>query len=243
MNDITISDETKERLAGISTATLTTQLFKRGLRNTYLGGLRPANPAAVNFVAEAFTLRYIPSREDIDTLEVFKDYDHPQRKAVESVPPGQALVIDCRGVTDVASAGSILVTRLKLRGAAAIVSDGGLRDWPVIAALDFPAFAAGPAAPTNLIRHHAVEALNQPIGCAGVPVYPGDVLVGDAEGVVVLPRHITAEVAADGLEQERLERFIMAKIEGGSPLRGVYPPDEQTVVEYEAWKASDSRRR
>ncbi|HJP22103.1 MAG TPA: ribonuclease activity regulator RraA [Alphaproteobacteria bacterium] len=238
MSDITISDDTRERLAGISTATLTTQLFKRGLSNVFLFGLQPANPAAVNFVAEAFTLRYIPSREDIDTLEVFKDYDHPQRKAVETVPLGQALVIDCRGVTNVASAGSILVTRLMVRGAAAVVSDGGLRDWPEIAALDFPAFAAGSAAPTNLTRHHAIEALNEPIGCAGVAVYPGDVLVGDAEGVVVIPRYLAAEVAVDGFEQERQERFLTAKVRGGSPLRGVYPPDENTVAEYEAWKAA-----
>ena len=214
MSDITISDDTRERLAGISTATLTTQLFKRGLSNVFLFGLQPANPAAVNFVAEAFTLRYIPSREDIDTLEVFKDYDHPQRKAVETVPLGQALVIDCRGVTNVASAGSILVTRLMVRGAAAVVSDGGLRDWPEIAALDFPAFAAGSAAPTNLTRHHAIEALNEPIGCAGVAVYPGDVLVGDAEGVVVIPRYLAAEVAVDGFEQERQERFLTAKVRG-----------------------------
>ncbi len=238
MSDITIGEEIKERLGRISTATLTTQLFKRGIRKVFLFGLQPANPQAVNFVAEAFTLRYIPSREDIDTLDVFQDYDHPQRKAVETVPPGHALVIDCRGVTDVASAGSILVTRLMVRGAAAVVSDGGLRDWPEIASLDIPAFAAGPAAPTNLTSHHAVEALNQPIGCAGVAVYPGDVLVGDAEGVVVIPRHLAAEVAADGFEQERQERFITAKVRGGSPLRGVYPPDENTTAEYEAWKAA-----
>ncbi|HEY8477137.1 MAG TPA: ribonuclease activity regulator RraA, partial [Chloroflexota bacterium] len=213
---------------------LCTQLFKRGLRNTFLAGLRPLNPSHARFVGEAFTLRYIPAREDIDVLDVFNDYDHPQRKAVESVGPGQVLVIDCRGETRAAAAGHILVTRLLQRGAAALVTDGSLRDSPEIARTPFPVFAAGASAMVNLALHHAVD-MQVPIGCAGVPIYPGDVLVGDEEGVVCIPRHLVEEVAPLAAEQERLERFILRKVEMGAPLRGTYPPDERTRAEYRRW--------
>ncbi len=234
--DRLINGETRRLLTRASTATLTTQLFKRGLRNTFLNGLRPVNPKAARFVGEAFTLRYIPAREDLDQLEVFEDYQHPQRLAVETVPSGHVLVMDCRRETRVASAGSILITRMMKRGVAAVVSDGGMRDWPVIAGLDFPVFAAAPSAPTNLIKHHAVD-LNVPISCADVAVYPGDILIGDAEGVVVVPRHLAAEVALDAAEQERLECFITEKVREGSSIVGLYPPNEATRAEYERWKA------
>ncbi|WP_405147106.1 ribonuclease activity regulator RraA [Sphaerisporangium sp. NBC_01403] len=218
-------------LRKVSTATVTTQLFARGLRNTFLAGLRPLNPAHTRMVGEAFTLRHIPAREDLDVLSVFKDYDHPQRLAVESVGPGQVLVMDCRGQTRAASIGGILATRLLRRGAAGLVTDGAVRDSPFFAGLELPAFAAGVCATTNLARHHAVD-LQVPIGCAEVPVYPGDVIVADAEGVVCVPRHLAAEVARDALEQERLEDFIQAQVEAGAPLRGTYPPDEETLRRY-----------
>lgn len=220
-----------------STATITTQLFARGLRNTFLAGVRPLNPERCRFAGEAFTLRYIPAREDIDVLAVFQDYDHPQRKAVESVGPGQVLVMDCRGQTRAASAGHILVTRMLRRGAAALVTDGALRDSPEISRGDLPAFAAGAAATTNLARHHAVD-LQVPIGCAEVPVYPGDILVGDEEGVVCVPRELAAEIAGPAAEQERLEDFVLAEIDRGAPLRGTYPPDEATLARYREGRAS-----
>lgn len=221
-------------LRQVSTATLTTQLLSRGLRNTFLAGLAPLNPGHARMAGEAFTLRYIPAREDLDVLEVFQDYDHPQRRAVESVGPGQVLVMDCRGRTRAASLGGILATRLLRRGAAGLVTDGAVRDSPAFAALPFPAFAAGVSASTNLIQHHAVD-LQVPIGCAEVAVYPGDVIVGDAEGVVCVPRRLAAEVARAALEQEHLEAFILTEIDAGGPLRGVYPPDPATRERYHVW--------
>jgi regulator of RNase E activity RraA len=227
----TLERGTLEALRAVSTATLTTQLMARGLRNTFMAGLVPLNPMTSRMVGEAFTLRCIPAREDLDVLSVFQDYDHPQRKAVESVPPGGVLVIDARQRTRAASLGHILATRLLRRGAAGIVTDGAVRDREGFAALELPTFAVGAAATTNLAQHHAVE-MQVPIGCAEVAVYPGDVIVGDADGVVCVPRHLTAEVAAAGLEQEKLEDFVLAKIKAGAPLRGTYPPDERTLAEY-----------
>lgn len=223
------------RLAEASTATITTQLFKRGLRNTFLYGLRPLNPEHATFVGEAFTLRYIPAREDVDVLEVFDDYDHPQRAAVEHTGRGQVLVMDCGQEGRAASAGEILLTRLLRRGAAGVVSDGSFRDSASLGSLPFPMFAGSVSATTNLAQHHAVD-MQVPIGCAGVPVYPGDILVADEEGVVCVPRHLAAEIAEPAAEQERMERFILEKVRGGAALRGTYPPDERTREEYRRWQ-------
>lgn len=231
--DRPLDPEVFEHLHRASTATVCTQLFKRGLRNTYLAGLRPLDPAHARFVAEAFTLRYIPAREDLDVLEVFEDYDHPQRKAIESVGPGQVLVMDCHGQSRASSGGHILMTRLLKRGAAAVVTDGALRDSAKIAGMGFPAFVGGVSPQINLVANHAVD-MQVPIGCAGVAVYPGDVLVGDEEGVVCVPRHLAAQIARPAAEQEQLERFLLKKVEEGSPLRGTYPPDESTRQEYSA---------
>lgn len=229
-----IAAETLAALRHVSTATLTTQLLARGLRNAFLVGLRPLNPNAARMVGEAFTLRYIPAREDLDVLSVFQDPDHPQRKAVESVGEGQILVMDCRGQARAASLGAILATRLLKRGAAGIVTDGAVRDSPEFAQLPLPTYAAGVAATTNLAQHHAVD-LQVPIGCAEVPVYPGDVLVGDLEGVVVLPRHLAAEVAEAAAAQEHLEEFIQQEIAAGAALPGTYPPNEDTRARYAQW--------
>lgn len=234
-----VTPEVLKQLRACSTATLTTQLFSRGLRNTFLVGLRPSNPEHASFAGPAFTLRNIPAREDLDVLEVYRDYDHPQRRAVEQTPAGHVLVMDCRQDTRVASAGEILLTRLLRRDVAGVVTDGAWRDSPAIARLPFPSFAAGAAATTNLVLHHAVD-LNVPIGCAGVPIYPGDIMVGDAEGVVCVPAHLAAEVAAAAVEQEQLEDFIRRRIDGGAPLRGTYPPDEDTLAAYRAERGTDS---
>lgn len=222
-----------------STATLTTQLFARGLRNQFLNGVVPLNPAHARFVGEAVTLRSIPAREDLDRLDVVRDPNHPQRKAIETVGPGQVLVLDCRGDLRAANGGAILVTRAQQRGAVAIVSDGAFRDSPEIARMAFPVFAAGRSATISLAVHHAVD-INVPIGCAGVAVYPGDILVGDEEGVVVIPRYLAAEIARPAAEQEELERFILQKVQRGAALPGTYPPNEQTLAEYEAWRRNRS---
>lgn len=226
-----LHEKTLTLLEQVSTATIQTQLFKRGLRNTFLYGLHPLNPRAARFAGEAFTLRYVPAREDLDVVDIFKDPDHPQRKAIEAIPPGQVLVMDCRQDPRAASGGEILMTRLLVRGVAAMVTDASVRDSAAMTKHELPIYSAGVSASLNLMLHHAVD-MQVPIGCAGVAVYPGDIVVGDREGVVVIPRYLADEVAADATKQEILERFIIDKVKGGAPLLGTYPPDSETLREF-----------
>ncbi len=238
-SDTPISDAALELLRHVSTATLTTQLFKSGLRNVFLQGVAPLvkpAPGAPNLVGPAFTLRNIPAREDIDHVGVFQDPDHPQRKAVESAPPGSVLVQDCRGDRSVASVGSILALRLAKRGVAGMVSDGAVRDSGTISELGLPLWCAGASAPLNLAKHHAVD-MNVPIACGGVAVYPGDIVVADVDGVVIVPHEMAEDVARDATEQEQLEIFISQRIDEGRPLRGTYPPNEETLAAYAQWRA------
>ena len=231
-----LSNDTLELLRRVSVATLCTQLFKRGFRNVFIQGIaRLTDPSGGNLVGPAYTMRNIPAREDLDQISAFDNPEHPQRKCVESVPPGHVLVIDCRGETRVASGGQILTTRLKVRGVAGLVSDGPVRDSGPISEMDFPVYCAGGSAPLNLIHHHAID-LNVPIGCGGVAVYPGDIIVGDDEGVAVIPRHLADEVARDAAEQEKMEAFILERIENGAKLPGTYPPNAQTRADYEVWR-------
>lgn len=231
-----LNPDTAESLRNVSVATLCTQLFKRGFRNVYIQGItRLTARSEGNLVGPAFTMRNIPAREDIDQISAFENPDHPQRKGIESVPRGHVLVIDCRGEKRVASGGQILTTRLKVRGAAGLVSDGPVRDSGAIAKMDFPVYCAGGSAPLNLIHHHAID-LNVPIGCGGVAVYPGDVIVGDDEGVAVIPRHLVDEVAADAAGQEKLEVFILERVQNGAALPGTYPPNAETRAAYESWR-------
>jgi len=198
-------------------------------------GVLRLTPKAPPLVGEAFTLRNIPAREDIDHVGIHQDPAHPQRKAIEITPPGCVLVIDCRGDASCASAGGILVRRLAVRGAAGLVTDGGLRDTPEISAESFPVYCKAPSAPISLTHQHAVD-FNVPIACGGVAVYPGDVIFGDAEAVVVIPRHLADEIGEDALAQEQLERFVMQEIASGRPLPGTYPPDEATRARYDEWR-------
>jgi regulator of RNase E activity RraA len=237
---MSLGEKARAKLAAVSTATLTTVLFKRGLRNTFIQGIYRLNPGAPPMVGPAYTLRYIPAREDLDHLGVFEDRGHPQRKGIETCPAGHVFVIDSRRNFSAASAGGILVRRLWKRGAAGIVTDGGFRDSPEIAALPFPAYHAAPSAPTNLIRHHAVD-LDVPIACGEVPVYPGDVLVGDAEGVVVIPRHLAEEVADEAFEQTAYEDFVEEKVEEGRSIFGIYPPAPEAREEFRQWRARNGR--
>jgi len=226
-----LSASATQALGLVSTATITTQLLSRGLRNTYLEGLTFSNPSRQRLLGEAFTMRCIPSREDVDVPSIFQDYDHPQRLGVESVGAGQVLVIDARGKKRAASIGHILATRLKLRGAGGIVSDGSFRDMVGFEELDLPTFSAGASPTTNLAQHHVVD-FQVPIACAEVAIYPGDIMVGDRDGVVCIPRHFVESVARDALEQERLEEYILTKVEEGSPLRGTYPPNDELMKGY-----------
>jgi regulator of RNase E activity RraA len=232
-----LDPKTLELLRGVSTATLTTQMFKRGFRNVFMQGVRPIGALPGNLVGPAFTLRNIPAREDLDHLGVFTNPEHPQRKAIETTPAGHVLVIDCRGDARVACGGEILMTRLKVRGAAGLVSDGGIRDSGPIGDMGFPVFCAGPSAPLNLAAHHAMD-LDVPIGCGGVAVYPGDVIVGDRDGVAVIPRALANEVAADAAEQEALEVFVLGRVEAGAALAGTYPPNDATRAAFEQWRAT-----
>lgn len=205
------------------------------LRNAFMQGVRRLGPPKPNMVGPAMTLRYIPAREDLDHLGVFADPDHPQRKAIETARLGCVLVQDCRGDARAACGGEILMTRLHMRGAAGMVTDGALCDSGPIGAMGLPVFYAGSSAPLNLVLHHAVE-IDAPIG-GGVAVYPGDIIVGDAAGVVVLPAGIADEVAKQAAEQERLEGFVLQRIAAGAPLPGTYPPDAETLAAYTAWCA------
>ena len=222
----------------ISTPTLCTQLLKRGLRNTFLVGVRPLAPESAPFAAPAFTLRYIPAREGIAVPALWSDREYPQRKAIETVPEGAVLAIDALGDVRAGAAGDILIRRLQVRGVAAIVTDGALRDTSILAKMDYPVFCAAVAAPASVATLFAVD-LQRPIECAGVAIFPGDILVGDAEGVVVVPRALAEEVARDGNEQERLERFVHSRIEQGHPTFGTYPPNEKTLAAYAEWTEDD----
>jgi regulator of RNase E activity RraA len=233
---MTLSRETRDHFKHASTATLTTQLFKRGLRNVFLQGVHCMSRRGANMVGEAFTLRYIPAREDLDHIGVFENPEHPQRKAIEVIPSGRVLVMDCRRDTRAASAGSILLKRLEVRGVAGVVTDGGLRDSEAIASMAFPVYGACASAPLNLAIHHAVD-LDVPIACGGVAVFPGDVVVGDGEGVVIVPAHLAAEIARDASEQEILEEFVLEEIAGGRALPGTYPANAETMQRYRAWRA------
>src|ERR1700682_3289773 len=233
-----LSAHNREALRKISTATLTTVLFKRGLRNVFIQGIFLLNRDAPRMVGEAFTLRYIPAREALDTLGAFDGRGHPQREAIEACPPGQVLVMDARRDATAATGGDILMTRLMVRGAAGIVTDGGLRDTPTIERLDFPVYCAARSAPLNLVRHHAID-MQVPIGCGGVAVYPGDVVVGDAEGVVVIPSAIAGEVAQEAAAQTRFEDWVEVKVKEGRSIFGLYPPNAETKAEFEAWKSKN----
>jgi regulator of RNase E activity RraA len=233
--------QTRERLLGVSTATLCTTLFKRGLRNQFIQDVRPLNPGLPNMVGEAFTLRYIPAREDLNPISVFQDRAHPQRKAVEECPPGAVFMVDSRKDARAASAGSILVTRLMKRGVAGIVTDGGFRDSPEIARLPFSTYHHRPSAPTNLTLHQALD-INVPIGCGDVAVWPGDVVVGDAEGVVVIPAHLADDVAADAVDMTAFEDFVTERVQAGQSILGLYPlTDEANRVAFEAWRREHGR--
>ncbi len=232
---------THRQLLGVSTATLCTALFKRGYRNQFIQDVRPLNPNLPNMVGEAFTLRYIPAREDLNPITVFQDRAHPQRKAVEECPPGAVFVIDSRKDARAASAGSILVTRLMKRGVAGVVTDGGFRDSPEIARLAIPAYHHRPSAPTNLTLHQALD-INVAVGCGDVAVWPGDVVVGDAEGVVVIPAAVADEIAAEAVEMTAFEDFVTDKVHEGRSILGLYPPtDEKSRVEFAAWRRAKGR--
>lgn len=232
---VSLSDAARELLRQVSTATLTSQLLKRGFRNTFIPGLRPARPD-LRMVGYAFTLRYVPTREDIGFEVDYDNLKNVQRLAVEAVGEDDVLVIDARGEIAAASLGHILATRIKARGGAGIVTDGALRDSPAFARLELPVYYRAAHATTSSVLHHPVD-MNVPVGCGGVLVMPGDVVVGDAEGVVVIPAPLAEEVAHDAYEQEVKEEFILEKVEQGASIIDLYPMQDVHRPAFEAWRA------
>jgi regulator of RNase E activity RraA len=238
---MSLDNATREKLKTVSTATIATALFKRGFRTQMIQGAVPLRQGKPTMVGEAFTLRYMPAREDRNLVSVFQNRAHPQRKAIEECPPGAVFVVDSRKDPRAASAGAILVTRLQVRGVAGIVTDGGFRDAAEIAALDMPSFHVRPSAPTNLTVHEAID-INVPIGCGDAPVFPGDVIVGDDDGCIVIPAHLAKEIAGEAVEMTAFEDFVAEKVREGWSILGLYPAtEEKTKVEFQAWRKAKGR--
>lgn len=232
---VELSPEAVEALRHSSTATLNTQLLRRGFRNTFIRGLVPTRPE-LRLVGYAFTLRYVPVREDVGVQAAPDNSTNVQRVAVESVGPQDVLVIDARGELGAAVLGDILATRVAARGATGIVTDGCFRDSPSFASIDLPAYHRAPHAALSWLAHHAVD-LNVPIGCGGVLVLPGDVVVGDGEGVVVIPAAHAEAVALGAAEQELVERFALERVRAGESIADLYPLAESRRTEFEQWLA------
>ncbi len=238
---MSVKQETIEKLRDISVATLATALYKRGLRNQVIQDVRPVAPKGRNMVGPAFTLRYMPAREDRNQLSEFRNPKHPQRHAIETCPEGHVLVMDSRKNADAASAGDILITRLMVRGGAGVVTDGGFRDAMRIGDLDIPAYHQRPSSPTNLTLNEAIE-INGPIGCGDAPVFPGDIVVGDDDSVIIIPAHLADEVADEAVEMTAYEDFVVEQVKAGQTIIGLYPPtDESNLKAFEAWRKTHNR--
>lgn len=237
-----MTPDTREKFKRVSTATIASALFKQGLRNQMIQGVVPLSlPQGGSMVGEAYTLRYIPAREDLNPMTVFRNHAHPQRKAVEECPAGAVLVIDSRKDPRAASAGAILATRLMVRGCAGMVTDGGFRDSAEIGALAMPSYHVRASAPTNLTLHQAID-INVPIGCGDAPVFPGDVVVGDRDGVIIVPAEMADAIAAEATEMTAFEDFVLEQVQGGQRTLGLYPPtDESNLERFAAWRKERSR--
>ena len=220
-----------EALRQITTATLTTVLLKRGLRKVWMTGAKPLTPDLPRAVGRAFTMRFIPGREDVATPASWSS-PGSTRAAIEDMPPGCIAVIDAMGVKEAGVYGDILCARMAKRGVAALVTDGVMRDARSVVASGLPVWCDGAAAPPSVASLHFVG-WQDPIGCGGVAVFPHDIIVADSDGAVVIPAAMAAEVTETAVEQERLESWIMSEVEKGVPLPGLYPPNEETKARYE----------
>ena len=220
-----------EILKGVSTATITTVLLKKGLRNIWMRGTRPLKPGQARIVGPAFTLRFVPAREDLATPASWAS-PISTRAAIEDMPAGSVVVADAMGVQDAGIFGDILCARMVKRGVSALVTDGVMRDLVGVLGTGLPVWCNGCAAPPSVAGLTFV-AWQQPIGCGGVAVFPDDVIVVDQDGAVVIPQALLATVLAEGPEQERMEAWIMAEVEKGVPLPGLYPMNEQTKLRYQ----------
>lgn len=225
-----------QALSGVTTATLTTVLLKKGLRNVWMRGAKPLRPGQPRLVGRAFTLRFVPAREDLATPA---SWGAPisTRAAIEAMPPGSVVVVDAMGVTDAGIFGDILCARMARRGVAGLVTDGAVRDVAGVLDTQLPVWCQGVAAPPSVAGLTFVG-WQEPVGCGGVAVYPNDVVVVDADGAVLIPAALLDDVVDTAIEQERLESWIMEQVNAGHPLLGLYPPSEENKVRYEAWRAT-----
>ena len=219
-------------LEHVSTATVTTLLLKKGLRNVWMRGPKPLPTAQKRLIGRAFTLRFVPAREDLATPDSWSS-PRSTRGAIEAMPAGCIAVVDALGVTDAGIFGDILCARMARRGVAALVTDGAVRDLAGVLGTSLPVWCAGVAAPPSVAGLTFVG-WDEPIGCGGVAVFPNDMIVADADGAVVIPAALVEEVAAGGAEQERLEAWIMTEVDKGTPLPGLYPPNADAKARYEA---------
>ena len=230
-----LDQKTIEALEGVTTATLTTVLLKKGLRNVWLRGTKPLKPGQKRVVGQAFTLRFVPAREDLATPESWSS-PISTRAAIEAMPEGCIAVADAMGITDAGIFGDILCARLKKRGVAALITDGVVRDVAGVLGTDLPVWCQGAAAPPS-VAGLTFANWQQPIGCGGVAVFPDDVIVVDDDGAVVIPQALVADVVAASVEQEKLEAWIVNEVENGAALPGLYPPNAENKARYEAYRA------
>ena len=231
---MSLTPEAIATLSRVSTATITTVLLKKGLRNVWLRGAKPLRPGQPRLVGPAFTLRFVPAREDLATPESWSS-PISTRTAIEAMPDGCIAVVDAMGVTDAGIFGDILCARMVKRRVTGLITDGVVRDVAGVLATDLPVWCAGAAAPPSVAGLTFVG-WQEPIGCGGVAVFPGDVIVADTDGVVVIPQAMVEEVANLGPEQERLEAWIVSEVERGEKLPGLYPPNDAAKARYEASK-------
>lgn len=224
-------------LSGITTATLTTVLLKKGLRNVWMRGTKPLRPGQPRVVGRAFTLRFVPAREDLATPA---SWGAPisTRAAIEAMPEGCVAVVDAMGVVDAGIFGDILCARMKKRGVAGLVTDGVVRDVAGVLDTHLPVWCEGYAAPAS-VNGLTFVGWQEPIGCGGVAVFPNDIVVVDTDGAVLIPAALLDEVVAAAVEQEKLEGWIMSEVNAGVPLPGLYPPNAQTKARYEAWASKN----
>ena len=231
-----LSAEVQKALESVTTATLTTVLLKQGLRNVWLRGTRPLTAGQPRCAGRAFTLRFVPAREDLATPASWAS-PISTRAAIEAMPEGVIAVVDAMGVTDAGIFGDILCARMKKRKVAALVSDGVVRDLAGVLGTGLPVWCQGTAAPASVTGLTFVG-WQQPIGCGGVAVFPNDVVVIDADGAVVIPAALLDAVVSQAIEQETQEGWIMREVEGGAALPGLYPMNDATKARYAAWKQS-----
>lgn len=232
----TLTPEIAATLQGVSTATLTTVLLKKGLRNVWIRGARPIRPGQPRLVGAAFTLRFVPAREDLATPASWAS-PISTRAAIEAMPAGCIAIADAMGVTDAGIFGDILCARMVARGVTALVTDGVMRDAAGVLGTGLPVWCDGVAAPPSVAGLTFVG-WQEPIACGGVAVFPGDTLVCDDDGTVVIPQAMLADIVAEAVEQERMEAWIMTEVGRGVPLPGLYPMNAETRARYDAAKAA-----